>query len=68
MRLNPATLTYLCSLLYLNEWPYKAAISNGATVEVDGLNDGNVFANCYINDPGLPQVRLRHDDLIQGLG
>ena len=65
VRLNTAPLTYLCSFLYLDEWPDEALISNRATIEINWLHDGDVLTKLNIDNPRVPsvgsgQARTRH--------
>jgi hypothetical protein len=48
--LNPAALADGCPLLYLDEGPDKTVISNRAAIEIDRLNDGDVFAELHIDN------------------
>lgn len=61
--LNPASLPDLCSLLYLDEWSDERVVSNGASVEVNGLNHSNVFTKLNIDNPYRPKFRSAHTDL-----
>ena len=58
--LNSAPLADLYSLLYLNKWPNKSFISKYASIEVDRLNDSDVFPKRYIDNPSLPNFRVCH--------
>ena len=63
MRLNPAPFADIYSFLYLHKWPYKGLISNSAPIEIDGLHDGDVLAECYIDNPCMPDFWLCHEGL-----
>jgi hypothetical protein len=65
VRLNTAAPTYLCSFLYLDEWPDEALISNRAAIEINWLHDGDVLTKLNVDNPRVPnlgsgQVRTRH--------
>ena len=51
VRLNPASLADIHSLLYLYKWPDEAAISNRAPIEINRLHHGDVFTKGYIDNP-----------------
>ena len=68
MGLNPAAFTDDNSLLYFHERSDEAIVTYFAAIKVDRLDDRNAFTKRYVNNPGLPQLRLRCDDLIQLLG
>src|SRR6266436_1979068 len=68
MGLNPAAFADDNSLLYFYKRSDEGPITNSAAVEIDRLDDRNAFTKRYVNNPGLPQLRLRCDDLIQLLG
>ena len=61
VRLNPAPSADICSLLYLNEWPNEAPISNCAPIQINWLNYRYVFTERYIDDTGRAQLRLIHE-------
>ena len=65
MGLNPAAFTDDNSLLYFHERSDEAIVTYFAAIKVDRLDDRNAFTKRYVNNPGLPQLRLRCDDLIQ---
>ena len=48
--LNPAPFSDLRSLLYLDERPDKTVISDRTAIEIDRLNDGDVFAELHIDN------------------
>jgi hypothetical protein len=58
VRLNPASLADLYALLYLYEWTNETAISNRASIEIDGLNDGDLFTKLNIDNPGVTELWL----------
>jgi len=68
MGLNPAAFTDDNSLLYFHERSDEAIVTYFAAIKVDRLDDRNALTKRYVNNPGLPQLRLRCDDLIQLLG
>jgi len=68
MGLNPAAFTDDNSLLNFYERSDEAIVTYFAAIKVDRLDDRNAFTKRYVNNPGLPQLRLRCDDLIQLLG
>jgi len=51
VRLNPAPFANLYSLLYLYKRPDEGTIANRASIEVDRLDDRDVFTKRYIDDP-----------------
>jgi hypothetical protein len=51
VRLNPASLADIHSLLYLYKWTNEAAISNRAPIEIDRLHHRDVFTEGYIDNP-----------------
>jgi len=60
MRLNPALLADIYSLLYLYKWPYKGTITNSAPIEIDWLHHRDVLTECYIDNPCMPNFWLCH--------
>jgi hypothetical protein len=48
--LNPASLADGCSLLYFNERPNEAAISDRATIEIDRLYDDDVLTKLNVDN------------------
>jgi hypothetical protein len=68
MRLDTASLSNTYSFLYFHERSDEAIVTYFAAIKVDRLDDRNAFTKRYVNNPGLPQLRLRCDDLIQLLG
>ena len=58
--LNSATFANGRSFLYLNKWSYKGLISDSAPIEIDWLHDGDVLAECYIDNPCMPYFWFRH--------
>jgi hypothetical protein len=63
VRLNPASLPDGYSLLYLYKWADETAISNCASIEVDGLHDRYVFTKRDVDNPCMPDFWLCHKDL-----
>jgi len=63
VRLNPASLADIHSLLYLYEWADEAGISNCAPIEIDRLHHRDVFSKRYIDDPCMPDFWLCHERL-----
>jgi hypothetical protein len=63
VRLNPASLPDGYSLLYFYEWPDEGAISNRASIEINWLHDGYIFAKRYLDNPCLPDFWICHKDL-----
>jgi hypothetical protein len=56
--LNSAPFADLNSLLYLNKWANKRVIPKYASVNVDWLNDSDVFTERYIAYSCMPNFRL----------
>jgi hypothetical protein len=63
VRLNPAPLADIYSLLYLYKWPNEAVVSNRASVEINRLHNSNIFAKRYIDNPRVPDFWLCHEGL-----
>jgi hypothetical protein len=63
VRLNPAPLADIYSLLYLYKWPNEAVVSNRASIEINRLHNSNVFAKRYIDNPCVPDFWLCHEGL-----
>jgi hypothetical protein len=63
VRLNPATLANIYSLLYLNKWAYKRLIINRAPIEINRLHNRNVFTKRYINNPCVTDFWPCHEAL-----
>ena len=58
VRLNPAPLADLYSLLYLYKWSNEAAISNRAPIEINWLDNRNVFTKRDVNNPCMANFWL----------
>jgi hypothetical protein len=60
MGLNPAPLADIYSLLYLYKWPDKGPIPNSAPIEIHWVHHRDVFTECYIDNPRVPNFWLCH--------
>jgi hypothetical protein len=63
VRLNPASLTDIYSLLYFNEGSDEAILSNRATMEIDGLHNRDVFTERDIDYTCMLDFWLCHEGL-----
>lgn len=63
VRLNPAPLADLYSLLYLYKWSNEAAISNRAPIEINRLDNRNVFTKRDVNNTCMANFWLCHKSL-----
>ena len=63
VRLNPASLANSHSLLYLYKRTDEAAISNRAPIEINRLHNCDVFTECHINNPCMPDFWPFHEAL-----
>ncbi|MDJ0661317.1 MAG: hypothetical protein QNJ42_17780 [Crocosphaera sp.] len=67
VRLNPCPRTDTHVFLYLNKWPYEAAIFNPATIQIDRLDHPHASAENDVAYATLKHLRqmLRHYSLHQ---
>ena len=54
--LNPAALADRYALLYLDEWPNEAVISNRATIEIDRLHDSDILPESGVHNSSMPDL------------
>jgi hypothetical protein len=60
MGLNPAPLADIYSLLYLYKWPYKGTITNSAPIEINWLDQRDVFTERCIDNACMPNFWFCH--------
>ena len=60
VRLDAASLPNDCAPLYLHKGADGSAVANDAPVQVDRLNNGNVFPKRYFHNPCVTDGWLRH--------
>jgi hypothetical protein len=58
MRLNPAPLANIYSLLYLHKWSDEAAVSDVAAIEIDRLHHSDAFTERHIDNACLANFWL----------
>jgi hypothetical protein len=61
--LNPAASADGYPLLYLDEWPNEAAISNRAPIEVHWLDDRDVLTKLNTNNSSMQDLGVRERGL-----